>query len=57
MGVLHIKTMFTSSKEKFDCHFSLLCVIMSVFCFSDVDEKCFEVGLFIYAVIQIQNGR
>ena len=55
MGILRIKTTFTSSKEKFGCPFSLLCVIMKVFYFSDMDEKCFVVGPFTYAVIQIQN--
>lgn len=55
MGILHIKTTFTSSEEKFRCPFSLLSVIMKVIYFSDIDEKCFEAGPFTCAVISIQK--
>lgn len=55
MGILRIKTTFTSSEEKFGCPFSLLSVIRKVIYFSDIDEKCFEVGPFTRAVIPIQK--
>lgn len=45
MGILQIK-IFTASEEKIACLFAILCVIMKVFCLSDVDEKYFEVGPF-----------
>lgn len=55
MGIPRMKTTFTSSEEKFGCPFSLLSVIMKVIYFSDIDEKCFEVGPFTCAVIPIQK--
>lgn len=55
MGILHIKIMFSSSKEKVGCPFSLLFMIMKVIYFYDMDEKYPEDDPFTYALIHIQN--
>lgn len=55
MGILCIKT-FTSSEEKLGCPFPLLCGVMKVFSFSDMDEKylCWNSNL-KWATIQIHT--